>query len=75
MSPEMFEFARPRSGRKATRSRTRPRTPGGEHRERERDEDVEAEVGDERERRRTHASMKTAAWARFRMSRTPKTSV
>ena len=74
MSPETFESARPRSGRKATRSSTSPSRP-------EKTIAIGSAITMWRWSWPTSvsatkdASMKTAAWARFRMSRTPKTSV
>ena len=71
--PEMFESARPRKGRKASRSSTMPIKPAA----------ATASGSATQSGRRAStsasamkaASVKTAAWARLRMSRTPKTSV
>ena len=74
ISPEMFESARPRKGRNATRSRTIPiappaRTAAGSATQSDRCASATSASA------MNAASMNTAWWARFKMSRTPNTSV
>ena len=72
--PEMFESARPRSGRKASRSRTIPMRPPATT-ARGRATQSERCASATSARATNAASMKTAWCARLRMSRTPNTSV